>query len=90
MGQSFIVSRFGRSGNSGINLCAEPMRAVDRQRYDCRIAGFGFRNDRNERRGIDWKIKVFRDQTISGISLVALEVDRKKDMIMAVIRSIVS
>lgn len=66
------------------------MRAVDRQKYDCRIAGFGFRNDRNERRGIDWKIKAFRNQKNPGISLVALEGDRKKDMIMAVIRSIVS
>lgn len=38
------------------------MRAVDRQRYDCRIVGFGFRNDLNERKGIDWKIKAFYDQ----------------------------
>ena len=35
------------------------MRVVVRQRYDCRIAGFGFRNDLNERKGIDWKIKHF-------------------------------
>lgn len=66
------------------------MRAVDRQRYDCRIAGFGFRNDRNERKENDWKIKAFQNQKIPGISLVALEGDRKKGMIMAVIRSIVS
>ena len=60
-----------------------------RQRYDCRIAGFGFRNDLNERKGIDWKIKAFCDQKIPDISLVALEGD-KKGTVMAVIRSIVS
>lgn len=54
------------------------MRAVDRQRYDCRIAGFGFRNDLNERKGIDWKIKAFCDQIILDISLVALEGDKKR------------
>ena len=63
-GQSFSAFRFGRSGSSGINLCAEPMRAVDRQRYDCRIAG--------------WKIKAFCDQKIPDISLVALEGDKKR------------
>ena len=66
------------------------MRAVDRQKYDCRIARFGFRNDRNVKSGIDWKTKAFCDQKIPGISLVALEGDRKKGTVMAVIRSIVS
>lgn len=72
------MSRFGLSGSSGINLCTEPMRGVVRQRYDCRIAGFGFRNDLNERKGIDWKIKAFCDQKIPDISLVALEGDKKR------------
>ena len=54
------------------------MRAVDRQRYDFRNAGFDFRNDRNERKGIDWKTKAFLDQMMPDISLVALEGDRKK------------
>lgn len=62
---------------------------MDRQRYDCRIVGFGFRNDLNERKGIDWKIKAFYDQKIPDISLVAWK-ETKKGTVMAVIRSIVS